>query len=148
MFRFISTHPARWLAVATLAAATALVTGYAASAADSDAVLKFKPDQHDFGKVAVTHVSTPLIITVTNKSQSAPTNFTSIVASENFSIETDKCSGSPLLPGGSCKVQVVFRPISIAPVSDPSALIFTDSAPDSPQRVELDGQGIFGSLTY
>jgi hypothetical protein len=42
----------------------------------------------------------------------------------------------------------VFRPTSIAPVSDPSALIFTDSAPDNPQRVELDGEGIFGSLTY
>ena len=132
--------------VALVAAATALVAGYA-SAQNSDAVLKFKPDQHDFGKVAVTHASAPLTITVANKSQSAPINFTSIVAGENFSIETDKCSGSQLPPGGSCKVEVVFRPISIGSVSDTSALIFTDSAPDSPQGVELDGQGIFGSLT-
>jgi len=147
MFLFRSLRSGRSLPVALIAAATALVAGYA-SAQNSDTVLKFKPDQHDFGKVAVTHVSTPLTITVTNKSQSAPINFTSIVAAENFSIETDKCSGSPLLPGGSCKVQVVFRPTSIAPVNDPSALIFTDSAPDNPQRVELDGEGIFGSLTY
>ena len=147
MFLFRSLRSGRSLPVALIAAATALVAGYA-SAQNSDTVLKFKPDQHDFGKVAVTHVSTPLTITVTNKSQSAPINFTSIVAAENFSIETDKCSGSPLLPGGSCKVQVVFRPTSIAPVSDPSALIFTDSAPDNPQRVELEGEGIFGSLTY
>ena len=146
MFLFRSLRSARSLPVAFIAAATALVAGYA-SAQNSDAVLKFKPDQHDFGKVAVTHVSAPLIIIVTNRSRSTPINFTSIVAGENFSIESDKCSGSPLLPGGSCKVQVVFHPISIAPVSDPSALIFTDSAPDSPQRVELDGQGIFGSLT-
>ena len=128
--------------------ATAIVAGRSVVAADQGPVLKFNPDQHDFGKVAVTHVSAPLTIIVTNKSHSSPINFTSIAAGENFSIETDKCSGSPLLPGGSCKLQVVFRPISIAPVSDPSALIFTDSAPDSPQRVELDGERIFGSLTY
>jgi hypothetical protein len=147
MFGFRSTRPARRLAIAMLAVATAIVAGQAAVAADSDTVLKIKPDQHDFGKVGVTHTSAPLTITVTNKSQSGPINFTSIVAGENFSIETDKCSGSPLLPGGSCKVQVVFRPTSIGPVSDPSALIFTDSASDSPQRVELHGEGIFGSLT-
>ena len=146
MFRFISTHPARWLAVATLAAATALGTGYAAFAADSAATLKFKPGKHDFGQVVDTKVSAPLTVTVTNKSRSDAVTFTSIVAGETFSIQSDKCSGAPLAPGSSCKVEVVFHPLVTGKVSDKQALTFTDSAPNSPQQVELEGQGIFDSF--
>ena len=145
MFRFISTHPARWLAIATLAAATALGTSYVALATDSDAVLKFKPGKHDFGQVVATKMSAPLTVTVTNKSLGAVT-FTSIVATETFSIQSDKCSGAPLAPGSSCNVEVVFHPLITGKVSDKQALTFTDSAPNSPQQVELDGQGIFGSF--
>jgi hypothetical protein len=132
--------------VAMLAVAAALVAAHTAIAQDPSPTLKLKPERHDFGKIMVTHASTPLTVTVTNNS-SAPINFTSIVASENFSIETDKCSGAALAPGASCRLQVVFKPTLIGLVNDPSALIFTDSAQDSPQHIELDGQGIFGSLT-
>jgi hypothetical protein len=129
-----------------LALAAALVAANAAVAQDPASMLKFKPDQHDFGKIIVTHASTPLTVTVTNKS-SAPVNFSSIVAGENFSIASDKCSGAALAPGASCRLQVVFKPLLMGPVNDPSALIFTDSAQDSPQHLELDGQGIFGGFT-
>ena len=145
MFRLRSTHPARWLAIATLAAATALSIGYVALAADSDAVLKFKPGKHDFGQVVATKVSAPLTVTVTNKSSGAVT-FTSIVVTETFSIQSDKCSGAPLAPGSSCNVEVVFHPLVTGKVSDKQALTFTDSAANSPQQVELEGQGIFGSF--
>ena len=130
--------------VTGLILATAIAAGGPAVAADSGAVLKLKPATHDFGKVTATKDSAPLIVTVTNKSSSAVT-FTSIVAAEAFLIQSDKCSGAPLAPGGSCKVEVVFHPLVTGPVSEKQALTFTDSAQNSPQQVELDGQGVFGS---
>ena len=132
------------LAAILLAVAAAIVAGQTSVAADSGAVLNLKPETHDFGKVTATKDSAPLIVTVTNKSSSAVT-FTSIVAAEAFLIQSDKCSGAPLAPGGSCKVEVVFHPLVTGPVSEKQALTFTDSAQNSPQQVELDGQGVFGS---
>ena len=124
--------------------ATTLVAGHTSVAADSGAVLKLKPETHNFGKVTATKDSAPLIVTVTNRSTS-PVTFTSIVAAEAFSIQSDKCSGAPLAPGGSCKVGVVFHPLVTGEVSNKQALTFTDSAQNSPQQVDLEGQGVFGS---
>jgi len=132
------------LAAILLAVAAAIVGGRSALAADSGAVLKLKPETHNFGQVTATKESPPLTVTVTNKSSSAVT-FTSIVAAEAFLIQSDKCSGAPLAPGGSCKVEVVFHPLVTGPVSEKQALTFTDSAQNSPQQVELEGQGVFGS---
>ena len=146
MLRFRSTHPAGSFLVALMAVATALVAGHAAVAADSGALLKLKPDQHDFGPVVATAASAPLTITVTNKSRTDSITFVSIVAAETFSIQSDQCSHSPLAPGRSCKVEVVFHPLVTGKVNDQNALIFTDSAQNSPQHIELDGQGTVGSF--
>ncbi len=132
------------LAAILLATAAATVAVHSA-AADSGPVLKLNPDTHDFGKVAATNDSAPLTVTVTNKSGSAVT-FTSIVAAEAFSIQSDKCSGAPLAPGRSCKVEVVFHPMVTGKVNAPNGLTFTDSAQNSPQQVDLEGQGIVGSF--
>jgi hypothetical protein len=146
MLLFRSTRPARLFLVALMAMATVLVAGRAAIDADSGAVLKIKPGKHDFGKVTATNDSAPLIVTLTNKSGSTPITFTNIVAAETFSIQSDKCSGSPLAPGRSCKVEVVFHPMVTGKVSAPNGLTFSDSAQNSPQQVELDGQGTVGSF--
>jgi hypothetical protein len=128
-----------------LAVATAIVAGRSVVAADSGAVLKLKPETHNFGKVTATKDSAPLIVTVTNKSTS-PVTFTSIVAADTFSIQSDKCSGSPLAPSKSCKVEVVFHPMVTGKVNAPNGLTFTDSAQNSPQQVQLEGQGSLGSF--
>jgi len=143
-----STRPALngSLLVTALVIATTVIAGYPAFAADSAPALKFKLGKHDFGKVVATKSSEPVAVTVTNKSKSESINFTSIVAAEPFSIQSDKCSGAPLAPGRSCKVEVVFHPLVAGNVSDRNALTFTDSAPNSTQHVELDGQGIVGSF--
>ncbi len=133
------------LAAILLAVATAIVAAHSVVAADPGAMLKFKPDKHNFGKVTATNDSAPLIVTVTNKSTS-PVNFTSIVAAETFSIQSDKCSGAPLAAGRSCKVEVVFHPMVAGEVNAPNGLTFTDSASNSPQQVELEGQGTVGSF--
>ena len=146
MLRFRSIHSAGSFLVALIAVATALVASHAAVAADSGAELRLKPDKHDFGPVVAMAASAPLTITVTNKSGTDAITFTSIVAAETFSIQSDKCSGSPLAPGRSCKVQVVFHPLVTGKVNDQNALTFTDSAQNSPQHIELDGQGTVGSF--
>src|SRR5580692_2791001 len=144
MLRFRFTRPAGSFLMVLTAVATALV--YAIVAADSGTELKLKPDKHDFGPVVATAASAPLTITVTNKSRTDAITFTSIVAAETFSIQSDKCSGSPLAPGRSCKVEVVFHPLVTGKVNDHNALTFTDSAQNSPQHIELDGQGTVGSF--
>ena len=131
--------------VSGLILATAIVAGRSFVGADSGTVLKLKPVTHDFGQVTATKDSAPLIVTVTNKSSSAIT-FSSIVAAETFSIQSDKCSGSPLAPSQSCKVEVVFHPMVTGKVNAPNGLTFTDSAQNSPQQVELEGQGTVGSF--
>jgi len=132
--------------VTTMILAMAIVAGHPVVAADQGPVLKLKPDKHDFGKVTATKDSAPLIVTVTNKSGSAAITFASIVAADTFSIQSDKCSGSPLAPGRSCKLEVVFHPMVSGKVNAPDGLTFTDSAQNSPQKVELDGQGTLGSF--
>src|ERR1700693_1297345 len=102
MLQFRSTHPAGSFLVALMAVATALVAGHTAVAADSGALLKLKPDKHDFGPVVATATSAPLTITITNKSRTDSITFASIVAAETFSIQSDQCSSSPLAPGRSC----------------------------------------------
>lgn len=131
--------------VSGLILATAIVAGQSVVAADSGAVLKLKPETHNFGTVTATKDSAPLIVTVTNKSGS-PITFTSIVAAETFSIQSDKCSGAPLPPSRSCKIEVVFHPMITGKVNAPNGLTFTDSAQNSPQQVQLEGQGTVGSF--
>jgi hypothetical protein len=146
MLRFRLTRSAGSSLVAVLAVAAAMVAGHAVVAADSGAELKLKPDKHDFGPVVATAASAPLIITVTNRSGTDSVTFTSIVAAETFSIQSDQCSRSPLAPGRSCKLEVVFHPLVTGRVNDQNGLTFTDSAQNSPQHIELDGQGTVGSI--
>ncbi len=156
MFTFSSARPAVWVLAALLTVATGFVAYDVAIAADlatapdakksaSAGTLKITPDQHDFGKVIVGLTSNFLSLTVTNNSPSASIEFTSIVASPPFEIQTDRCSGSPLAPVGTCEVVVVFRPTAIGKVKKKNGLTFTDSAKKSPQHIELSGHGIVGA---
>jgi hypothetical protein len=146
MLRFRLTRSAGSFLVALMAVAAALIAGHAVVAADSGAELKLKLDKHDFGPVVAMAASAPLTITVTNKSRTDSITFTSIAAAETFSIQSDQCSRSPLAPGRSCKVEVVFHPLVTGKVNDQNGLTFTDSAQNSPQHIELDGQGTVDSF--
>ena len=160
---FKSTRPTAWILAALVAVAAGLVAYDAAVAEDPAAAepeakdsasvptLELKPDKLDFGKVILTLTSQPLTVTATNRLRpfsitiNAPSiDFTSIVASSPFSIQSDGCSGSPLAAGDSCKVKVVFHPTAIGKVKNKEGLTFTDSAKKSPQHVELEGRGIIG----
>jgi hypothetical protein len=89
-----------------------------------------------------TSSSAPLTITVTNQSRTDSITFTRIVAAETFSTKR-QILGSPLAPGRSCKVEVVFHPLVTGKVNDHNALTFTDSAQNSPpaDRARRTGTG-------
>lgn len=104
--------------------------------------LEIKPVQHDFRQVAQFARSAPLTITVTNKSKSVSITFSRIASAAPFEFQSDECSGTPLAPGKSCHVEMVFSPYRIGKARQNPALIFADSAKNSPQHVELEGFGI------
>ena len=157
MLTFSSSRPTLWVLVALVGAAAGLVAYDVAVAADPSATepsaknlvsagtLTVRPLIHNFGKVIVPLTSAPLTVTATNSSTSASIQFMSIVAASPFQIRSDGCSGSPLAAGKSCKVLVVFHPTATGRVDNKHGLTFTDSAKNSPQHVELEGQGIVGA---
>lgn len=126
------------------AALAAEPAGVIPDAKRSTAALTVRPDRYDFRDVIVTLDSAPLTVTATNDSRSVSIDFTRIVASAPFAIQSDVCSGSPLAPGDSCEVTVVFHPVSAGRADDKKALTFADSAKNSPQHVRLEGRGITG----
>ncbi len=109
--------------------------------------LDVKPIQHDFGQVTEFAHSAPLTVTATNKSRSASISFTRIASVSPFMIQSDGCSGTPLEAGQSCLVTVVFDPDRTGKAKHNTAVIFADSAKNSPQHVELEGFGIPPSPT-
>ncbi len=104
--------------------------------------LEIKPVQHDFGQVDQFAHSAPLTVTATNKSKSASITFSRIASAAPFPIQSDGCSGTPLAAGQTCHVEMVFSPYRIGKARQNPALIFIDSARNSPQKVELEGFGI------
>lgn len=139
-----------WILVALLIEAGSLVYGAERVSAppsyfthkDPAGSLNVSPEKHDFGRVVAMGSSSPLTVTATNRSRSASISFSSIVATPPFAIQSDGCSGSPLSPGSSCKVEVEFRPMGTSRKKERKGLIFTDSAKNGPQYVELKGVGI------
>jgi len=64
----------------------------------------------------------------------------------NYVKGTDTCTGAAIAPGGSCAVQVSFKPGGFG--SLPASLSFTDDAPSSPQAVALTGIGALDNASH
>ena len=109
--------------------------------------LEIKPVKHDFGKVPQYAHSAGFDVVATNKSRSASISFSRIASAEPFVIQSDSCSGTPLAAGQSCLVIVEFDPFRTGKAKQNPAVIFDDSAKNSPQRVALEGFGIPPSPT-
>ncbi len=90
-----------------------------------------------FNNTVVGQTSSSRSVTLTNQQTSA-LSFTSIVASAGFSIASNTC-GASIAAGANCTVGMTFSPATIG--SATGTLTFTDSAPTSPQVVNLSGTG-------
>jgi hypothetical protein len=91
-----------------------------------------------FGFVVINTTSAARTVTLKNVG-TATLDISDISASTNFGISNNTC-GATLAVNTTCKVSVTFTPTKLGPMS--GKLSFTDSAPNSPQRVCLSGRGV------
>ena len=84
---------------------------------------------------ALNTVSTPQAVTIVNNSSTAITGFNFSVTGE-FAVSSNTC-GSSLAAGATCIVYVTFNPT--LPGTQTGTLTITDSACNSPQKVNLAG---------
>jgi len=98
----------------------------------------------NFGNVTVGTTSATQYITVTNF-QTVNLNFSSITPTGPFAVTTvtTTCAvGTPVTPGNSCTIGIVFQPTVQGPTSG-AQLTINDSASSSPQQiVTLSGAGV------
>lgn len=101
------------------------------------------PASLDFGSQVVKQSSKPKRITMTNTG-GKPLYINSVVLGgdnqQDFALSQDTCTGATLGAQKSCVVDVVFTPA--ATEKRKATLTFTDNAADSPQNVQVSGDGI------
>lgn len=104
----------------------------------------------NFGSQLAQSAGTPQPITITNSatgSNAGPLTFTGVSvkgpSSGDFDIASNTCSSASTPPGGTCAIQIAFRPLQASTCGTESArnatLTLTDNAPGSPQSVALSG---------
>jgi hypothetical protein len=108
--------------------------------------VSLNPGSLDFGDQVAKSVSKPQRITVTNTGEK-PLYVNSVVIDgdnrEDFAVVNDTCTGATVAAAKSCVIDVSITPAEIG--SRKAAVVITDNAIDSPQRVEMVGNGINSS---
>src|SRR5262249_14680382 len=90
-----------------------------------------------FGNQPINATSSPQSVTVVNN-QSVAVTFSSIQVFGSFG-QTNTC-GSSIPAQSSCTVKVVFKPTALGAAS--GAVSLTDNASNSPQYINLSGNGV------
>ncbi|MEK6406077.1 MAG: choice-of-anchor D domain-containing protein [Acidobacteriota bacterium] len=105
--------------------------------------IKLEPNSIDFGDQVAKKPSKSQRITVTNTG-GKKLYINSVVISgderQDFAVVQDTCTGATIDSSKSCIVDVSFTPS--ATDSRNAAIVLTDNASDSPQKVPLTGKGI------
>src|SRR5436305_7385812 len=125
----------KWLLTAGVAACVFSNAGAAASSKGT--TVSISPAALTFSGQKVGASSAAQTITISN-SGSGFVSIGSIAASGDF-VQTNTCSSS-LNPNGKCSISVSLRPTATG--SRSGALIITDNAAGSPQRIPLTGTGL------
>lgn len=105
--------------------------------------ISITPDHLDFADQVVKRASKPQRLTVTNTG--GKKLYINSVAlngddQQDFVLSRDTCTGATIDAQKSCVVDVIFSPT--ATEKRKSSLIFTDNALNSPQTIQLSGNGI------
>jgi Beta-propeller repeat/HYDIN/CFA65/VesB-like, Ig-like domain/Cep192 domain 4 len=101
------------------------------------------PQSLNFGNQALNVAGNPQTVTLVNAG-SAPLNITGIAVTGQFS-QTNNCGTVVPAGGGTCTIQVTFKPTQTGPVTD--QITITDDAAASPQTVTLTGAGVTSAGT-
>lgn len=110
---------------------------------ETPASISITPSSLDFGDQVVKRASKPQRLTVTNTG-GKELYINSVVIGgddkDDFVVSHDTCTGTAVKPQRSCVVDVIFTPT--ATEKKKAVLTFTDNAADSPQNVQVEGNGI------
>jgi len=107
------------------------------------------PSHLDFGGVAPTTTSPVQVVTLHNNTSATVNVSTATITGSNAAAYlkgTDTCTGAAVVPGGTCTVQVSFRPAGFGGL--PATLTITDSALGSPRSVPLYGMGALDNQSH
>jgi len=97
-----------------------------------------------FGAFSIGSTSPAQNVTLTNL-QVVPLNIASIAASGDYT-ESDNClSSSPIAPGGTCTISVVFKPTASG--TRTGQVVVSDDAPNGSQVVNMTGTGSAPAVT-
>jgi hypothetical protein len=107
--------------------------------------LTITPLTWSFGNVIAGATSVAKTTSVKNIN-SVALHIDSVMASGDFSIKSDTCSGNDLAPAATCTIGAVFSPTQTGARS--ANLTITDDALNSPQSVALTGTGILANPTF
>jgi PQQ-like domain len=102
----------------------------------------FTPAQLAFNGLQLPMTSAPQTITLHNNTAATLNITTASITGANsadYVKGTDTCSGMAVLTGGTCAVQVSFKPAGLG--GFPASLSFTNDGPGSPQALPLNGLG-------
>jgi hypothetical protein len=111
------------------------------SGTGTQGIASFSPTSLSFGTQPINTTSSPQSVTLTNTgTASFAISGIDIEGADlsYFAITSNNCGGTVAV-GGSCIVSVTFTPTSA--IAATANLVFTDSAPGSPQSVPLSGTG-------
>jgi len=104
--------------------------------------VRFSSSSLVFGNQEAGTASSTKSVTLTNTSSSASLTVMSVFSSLGYRT-SGNCAGKMVPPGGSCTINVVFRPSAqFAPVSYPGALTVVDSDSGSPHALLLAGVAV------
>jgi hypothetical protein len=110
---------------------------------EAAASISITPAGLDFGDQVVNKASKPQRLTVTNTG-GKDLYINSVILGgddrQDFAMSRDSCTGATIKPQRSCVLDVVFTPT--ATEKKKAVLTFTDNALDSPQNIQVEGNGI------
>ena len=112
------------------------------SGQDAPAVA-LSPQSLDFGNQVINNDSNPRTVTLVNAG-SAPLNISGISVSGQFS-QTNTCGSVVPAGGGTCNIQVTFKPTQTGSVTD--QVTISDDAASSPQTITVSGSGVTSAGT-
>jgi YD repeat-containing protein len=100
-----------------------------------------QPPSVDFGTLSLNQISTPQTVTVFATNVQALTISTLTLSGtrpQDYTIQSDLCSGQVVPAGGNCTFAVVFTASATGPSS--ASVLISDDDPTSPQSVALKAQ--------
>lgn len=98
----------------------------------------------NFGTSALGATAGPVTVTLTGVGDESVTISGASMSTADYQIASDACSGAVLPPGGTCKVDVVFKPVGLG-LREGSLQVASNDPNDPVMDVPFSGTGVQGA---